>query len=152
MLATLLAAALLASPRTAAPRSLCGRDEPVTYTCPVRSRVLSVCGRGGQAVYRFGRPGRVEVEAGRPTFAERGFAGGGETQVAFHAGDVSYTVHQSTVRTRFGPDGRHDPKFSDGVLVRRGALKLADIGCTGPTEGDLTDGGRGAPAGTFVEP
>ena len=151
---TILAAALAfaASPRgpTHPPPSLCRARERVTFTCPVRGRVLSICGRGSQAVYRYGRPGRVEVEAGSPTFVLEGFSGGGETQVTFHRADVGYLVYQSTVRTAFGPGG-NAPEFSEGVVVRRGGKTLADHPCTGPSAGDLTNGMERAPPAGFVE-
>lgn len=147
----ILLVAALASPVSPATPSLCQAAEPVTYTCKVKSRTMSICGRDGAAFYRFGRPGRVEVEAGRPTCAQTGFSGGGETQVAFHAGDVSYLVYQLSVRTNYESSGRYDTRFSNGVLVRKGDRKLADIACTSEPTGDLTNGMSGAPSMPLVD-
>jgi hypothetical protein len=62
--------------------SLCRAPETVLFTCAVRTKTVSVCGKGQSgAVYRFGRPGHIELEATDLHFAYTGFSGGGEEQI-----------------------------------------------------------------------
>lgn len=64
--------------------SLCRAPETVLFTCRVGTRTVSICGRTkeqGGGVYRYGRPGRLEVEIHGLHFAQHTFWGGGETQV-----------------------------------------------------------------------
>lgn len=69
-----------ARPRPAV--SLCRAPETVLFTCAVRTKTVSVCGKGQSgAVYRFGRPGHIELEATDLHFAYTGFSGGGEEQI-----------------------------------------------------------------------
>lgn len=124
LMATLLAA--LAAPPGAAPAqlrlagSLCRAPEPVLFTCDIGTKTVSICGREkGGAAYRYGRPGRVELEATDLHLADRGWSGGGETQVYADTPTHRYIVYNRVVRTAFGLDGRHDPKITSGLLVQR---------------------------------
>lgn len=128
--ATVGFAAGAAQARTPA-ASLCRAGEPQTFSCPVGRKLVSICGEGAGAVYRFGRPGRVELEAKNPTTAQIGYSGGGETQAAFANQGYTYVVYDRTVRTRFTPDGRHDPAFTQGLLVVKNGRVLADRRCGG---------------------
>ena len=125
-----LAAAGAAPGRARAPAaSLCRAGEPQTFSCPVGRKLVSICGEGVRAVYRFGRPGRVELEARGPTTAQVGYSGGGETQAAFANHGYTYVVYDRTVRTRVTADGRHDPAFTQGLLVVKAGRVLADRPC-----------------------
>lgn len=131
---------------------LCRSEEAKTYTCRVRgAKIMSVCGQGADAVYRFGRPGHVKVEVHNPTRGYQMFSGGGETQVTFRAAGTTYMVYQKGVRTGFDKDGHNSTRFFDGILVRRGDRKLADIECVGIEGGNLTVGTDGAPEAPYVE-
>ena len=58
------------TPKVAPPSTLCARDERVIFSCPVRkpARIVSVCASKdltndrGYLQYRFGLPGKVELE------------------------------------------------------------------------------------------
>ncbi len=130
--------------------SLCRAKEAQTFSCPVGRKIVSICGEGAGAIYRFGRPGRVEMEARGPTTAQIGYSGGGEAQVAFAGQGYSYVVYDRTVRTRFTPDGRHDPAFSQGLLVVKGAHVVADRPCRGDGAGFASKGLEGMAAGPAV--
>lgn len=71
--------------------SLCEPGEFVIANCPVGRKLASVCGpRRGVAIYRFGRPGRIELTASGLRRTNMPSAGGGETQVYFKRGAFTY--------------------------------------------------------------
>ncbi len=109
--------------------SLCMAGETRIFSCPLGAKQVSVCGAGKQAVYRYGRPGKIELVSRSMTLAEQGYSGGGETQIQVTNNGYSYILFDRTVRTGFGPDGRHDPAFSSGLLVRRGGRILSSKRC-----------------------
>lgn len=126
--------------------SLCRAPETPLFSCRISTKVVSICGRprseqaqgertpGEQAqdraVYRFGRPGRIELEATGLHYAEQGFAGGGETQVYADTATHRYIVFEEVVRTAFGADGRHDPQADSGLFVQRGGKIVSSRTCT----------------------
>ena len=147
-------AMLVASPALCRPAvaSLCRADEPRLFACPIGRKLVSICGKGAGAVYRFGRKGRVEMEAYGPTVSQRGYAGGGEAQVAFLHQGYTYAVYDSTVRTRFTPDGRHDAAISQGLLVVKGGRVLSDRPCgLGGDTGLPADGYEDMAPGAMVD-
>lgn len=105
--------------------SLCKAHEFIIANCPVGRRLASVCGpRPGQAIYRFGRPGRIELEAQGLRHSNQGYAGGGEAQVYFTRGTFTYLLFDNMTRTGFGPDGHNDPVMTNGlVLQHRGRFR-----------------------------
>lgn len=109
-----------AYPRLAS--SLCRAPEVALFTCDVASRKVSICGNEGQggAVYRFGRPGHIELGVTDLHRASTGFAGGGEDQVYADTLTDRYIVYDKTVRTGFGDDGHFDPKETSGLVVQHG--------------------------------
>lgn len=122
------------------------------FACPIGSKLVSICGRAGGAVYRFGRPARVELEAGGLRFAERAFSGGGETQVSFEREGSRYIVYDRLVRTAFGGDGRHDAQASAGVLVRKAGKTILDAQCVGSSGGGMDSAlAKYIPPGHFIE-
>jgi hypothetical protein len=152
-LAALLAAdsrALPAQAAQAAPApppggSLCRARETRLFECSTGRKTISVCGgglaRGGTyAQYRYGRPGRLELEyPARPVHAPGllsqasvGYSGGGESQIRFVNRGVEYVVYSRTIRTAFGPDGHHAPISEDGVFMRRNGKLLSDRRCLDP--------------------
>lgn len=142
--------------RTAAsslPASLCNADEAVLLSCTIGRRMASVCGQTpGHSVYRFGRPGRIELTAGGLRHASRSYSGGGESQIHFSRNGYSYILYDRTVRTGFGPDGKRDPQFSRGLVVRSEKRKLLDSQCRG-NGGAMLSGNlpRFMPAGKFLD-
>lgn len=133
--ATLIAALAAAHPGAAPAQlrlagSLCRALEPVLFTCDVGTKTVSICGRErGGAAYRFGRPGRVEIEATNLHLADRGWSGGGETQVYADTPTHRYMVYNQMVRTAFGLDGLHDSKITSGLLVLRGGRTVWSREC-----------------------
>ncbi len=119
-------------PRAATPpAALCRPGETPLFACGIGSKQVAVCGRNGAAVYRFGRPGRVELTSTALTMAMRGFAGGGETQITAANRDYRYTVFDRTTRTGFGEDGRHDAAMTSGLLIQRAGRTVAAKACSG---------------------
>jgi len=103
-LAAGLIAALAAYPGAAPARPkpdgfLCRAPEAVLFTCDIGTKTVSICGQEKQsgAVYRFGRPGRVELEATDLHHAHDGWWGGGETQVYADTPTHRYIVHDQMV-------------------------------------------------------
>jgi len=124
--------AVLATYPSAAPAksklagSLCRVPEAVLFTCAVGAKTVSICGQEqGGAVYRFGRKGRVEIEAADLYFAQHAFWGGGETQVYADTPTHRYIVYDRVVRTGFGADGHHDPKETSGLIVQSGGRTVS---------------------------
>jgi hypothetical protein len=62
------------------------------------------------------------------------YSGGGALQIRFSNGGFDYAVYSRTVRTGF--NGRNNPRFSAGVLVRRGGRLLSNRSCTTAVGGD----------------
>lgn len=120
-------------------QGLCRAGEEVIFACQIGRKAASLCGRvmpGGvrAAIYRFGRPGRIELALSDDadfSYASRGWSGGGETQVRVVNGTTEYRVFSRTVRTGFGPDGRNNPQDEAGVRIVRGGRTLAVRRCTG---------------------
>ena len=100
--------------------SLCRAPEPVLFTCDLGTRTVSICGQDqGRAIYRFGRPGHIELEITDLHRTQEGWSGGGETQVYADTPTHRYVVYNRMVRTAFGPDGLHDSKITSGLVVQR---------------------------------
>ena len=129
----------LAAAGTAAPSAtrlkpatpaMCQPGETPLFACAIGARQAAVCGRGGTAVYRFGRPGQVELTSNALTMAMRGFAGGGETQITAANKDYRHTMFDRTIRTAFGDDGRHGAATDSGLLIHRAGRIVATRRCT----------------------
>jgi hypothetical protein len=116
--------------------SLCRVPEMALFSCKIGIKVVSICDQpqGDQAqagaVYRFGRPGHVELEVTGLHYAQQGFAGGGETQVYADTPTHRYIVFDEIVRTNFGPDGHHDPQADSGLFVQSGGKIVSSHPCT----------------------
>jgi hypothetical protein len=133
-------------------RTMCKPAEVALFSCPIGRHIVSVCGAGSTATYRFGLPGHVQVEAANGLFATRGYSGGGETQIAFERRGYSYVVYDRLVRTGFGEDGHHDPEQSSGVLVLKGTKIAADRHCSGTNDHGIdSTRPKRLPQGRFVE-
>lgn len=62
------------------------------------------------------------------------YSGGGALQIRFGNGGYDYAVYSRTVRTGFS--GTNNPRFSDGVMVRRAGRLISNRSCTTDTGGD----------------
>ena len=140
----------------AKPVSLCTPAETVIFECRTKRRLVAVCAGQGGTQYRAGLPGKLELvsPAGSAglTYANRGYSGGGESQVRFASGDYGYVVYSSTIRTRFG-DGPNDPAFSAGIVVTKGGTAVSQDRCITPADAilDLTTAQQRLPEGEFVD-
>jgi hypothetical protein len=130
--------------------SLCDPQETVLASCAIGQRRVSICARGAKAVYRYGRPGRVELTTSDLHWASTGYSGGGELQVTARNAGHSYTLFDRIVRTGFGADGLNHPKADSGLLVRRGEKILSARACT-PAEPIAAEIRELLPDGEFVE-
>ena len=133
-----------APPAYDAPGSLCARGEEVIFHCGVGRKMVSVCGGrrpAPHAQYRFGTPGDIELAFPGPgqsglTYAREMYSGGGALQLRFSNGGRDYAVYSRTVRTSFGRSGRNNPRFSDGIMIRRGGRLIANLSCTTEVRSD----------------
>lgn len=129
--------------------TLCEAGETPFFFCDLGAKRVSVCGGGSGAVYRYGTPGKVELTSRNLTFANRGYSGGGESQITAKNGEYTYTVYDSTVRTRFGDSG-NDPELSSGLVVSRGKRPISSKVCKGKSS--ITgDAAHVIPAGNFAD-
>ena len=155
--ALLLAAGLMPSVGYTAPRpshsaaSLCMISEETVFSCPIGKKIASVCGHDASAVYRFGKPGHVELEARGLSFAERTFSGGGESQISFDNKGYRYIVFDSLVRTSFGADGQHDAQAKTGLIIQRSDKTVSNVKCGGSAEAAIgSSAAKYMPTGVFV--
>ena len=118
--------------------SLCATDEVVIASCPIRRKLVSVCGRNHRATYRFGRPGRIELSANVMHHAQQMFSGGGESQIVVAAGGYEYVLYDRAIRTGFGRNGHNDTVFISGLMVLRNGRHLGNTVCD-PMDGDIID-------------
>lgn len=111
--------------------SLCLAREVPLFTCAMGRKVVSVCsGSGTPTAYRYGTPGHVELTSRDLTIADRGFSGGGETQITALNKGYAYIVYNKTVRTSFGANGQHDSADASGLIVRKGNRTLSSAKCS----------------------
>lgn len=111
--------------------SLCAPDETLIASCAVGLRLVSVCAAGKVARYRFGRPGRVEIDADRLSYAYRSFAGGGEEQVSFVNGGFRYILYDRVLAGKWDREGHRRREFQSGIWIERGGRRVADRACNG---------------------
>ncbi len=130
---------------TPAPANLCTAGERVAFTCRAGAKVISFCASGDVLHYRFGKPGKAELSypAGNAParsvfrFSSAAYSGGGEARVRFTNGGYEYLVYTALIAGDWNADGTRDHEELDGVLVRKGGRKVANIRCTSALENDL---------------
>lgn len=111
----------------------CSAEETPIFFCTVKGgKRLSVCGsKEGAAQYRFGDEDAAELVLDGGEFATAPYSGGGEAQIKFEAGDVSYIVYSRVVRTNFEPGEPNNPAITDGVIVLQNGAQIAERTCDG---------------------
>lgn len=129
--------------------TLCEAGETPFFSCEIGAKRVSVCRGVAGAIYRFGTPNKVELTSRSVAFANRGYSGGGESQLTAKNGDYTYTLYDRTVRTSFGESG-NDPEFSSGLVIARGGRVISSKTCKGDSSVDA-DAERTLPGGGFVE-
>lgn len=152
VLACLVLPSLAASAPPFAKGTLCRPAERVVYACSLGRKVVSVCAAPGLITYRFGRPGRPELEI--PATPASGVlhvgtvvGGGGGSQQSLrfsHAG-VEYIVFSAVAGSLTDVPG----KRWSGVYVARGERQLAALAC--PSTGKATRISLDAALGDFPE-
>lgn len=128
-----------------APANLCLPGERVAFTCRAGVKVISFCAHGDILHYRFGRPGKAELNfpAGDPParsvfqYSSAAYSGGGEARVRFTNAGYDYLVYTALIAGNWNADGTRDHEELDGVLVRKNGRKVANIRCTTSPENDL---------------
>ncbi|MEH6663002.1 MAG: hypothetical protein V7679_15255 [Parasphingorhabdus sp.] len=123
----------------------CSPKEPVLFSCQLTNRkVISVCGTENgagnkTAQYRFGALGQSPeltwpeaTGKHRLTFASVPYSGGGEAQISFSRGDVTYVVYSRVVRTNFTAGEPNNPEMTDGVMVMKNKQMASDLVCADP--------------------
>ena len=127
--------------------SLCGPAEAIVFSCVVAPsrKTLSLCASQnlekdrGYLAYRFGAPGRIELEfprRGTPSsakqfrYAHYFRSQVDRTEVSFSAGEYSYTLFSYS-------DAEANPEKSEGVRVLRGQVK-SELLCSGQSSADFT--------------
>ena len=150
--ASLMPVAIPATARAARPApSFCARPEVTLFSCPVGLKSVSVCAHGDQAVYRYGKVPRIELEGNRLSFAETAFSGGGETQIIFENNGYRYIIYDSLVRTGFGANGLHRPKATTGLMVQKSGRIVSNARCIGSADSGISPAASKAlPVGTYV--
>ena len=127
-------------------------QEQRLFACPIRGKIVSICKmQDGKAIYRFGRPGHVELQSRDLHAADQGYSGGGEDQINFKVNGYTYIVFAKTERTGFGPDGHNDPQFTSGVVVQKNGRTVSSMRCGGPGDQPIDgDDDHYMPKGAFV--
>lgn len=115
------------------PLYLCQPDEQVIFGCEIKHKLLSVCTSAdvsktsGYVQYRFGKPGKVELNYPAAKVAPQGkfflssavFNGGGANIIRFNNSGYEYLVFDRMRRTNFTPGEPNDPEFHAGIVTRR---------------------------------
>ena len=132
--------------------SLCSAREEQIFSCPIRGKIVSVCTmKDGKAAYRYGRPGRIELQSRDLHAADQGYSGGGEDQINFKVNGYTYIVFAKTERTGFGPDGHNDPQFTSGVVVQKNGRTVSSMKCGDPGDQPIDgDDDHYMPKGEFI--
>ena len=132
--------------------SLCNAGELVVFSCPVKgsNKIVSLCSSAkltkteGYLQYRFGLPGKVELEYPHEhADSQKSFryshyfrAQVDETEISFASGGYTYTVFDSY-------NGEEKPPISDqGVTVTSTGKKDVNLSCRTRAQaklGNLTD-------------
>ncbi len=118
--------------------SLCALDETVLASCRIRRKMVSVCGRDHRAIYRYGRPDRIELVANRLHYAEQMFFGGSEFQIVSTQGAYRYVVYDSATKLGWDREGHNPSVFSSGLMVLRNGRHLSRVECA-PMDRDMID-------------
>lgn len=128
--------------------SLCHTPEIILFTCRIETKTVSICGpheklaenepgsNQAGAVFRYGRQGRVEVEAGDLHRAFKGWAGGGETQVYADTPTHRHLIFDRMVRTGFDREGHSLQRMTRGLLVLNKNQTALSRRCTSPIGGE----------------
>ena len=135
------AGAARAAPARSMAASLCKPAEKILYSCPYRARAVSVCLGDGQVRYRFGRPGRTELEIasdgkdGKARFGLlRGQVNGEQVSVRFVNGRHHYVVYSAVL----GDATIRPGEQRSGLVVEKDGATISEQSC--PLKGAMQSG------------
>jgi hypothetical protein len=109
------------------------------FRCSIGAREASVTLDGDLLTYRYGRPGRPEIEitggpaTGNPSYHRELFARGEHQTLRFRAAGHSYLVHSLWV----APTGGGAEHLEAGVIVMRGDAVVRELRCR--ADGDMRE-------------
>lgn len=104
-------------------KTLCAVGETKIFSCPVRGKLVSVCrDRTGVSTYRFGRPGRIELQSKNLRVAQIGASGNTE-EIFFENNGFQYVVHSGWWKTDPDRRGKRRMEENSGLAVlKRGRV------------------------------
>lgn len=118
----------------------CQAHEQKIFSCQIQKsqKILSLCAvankpqHPGYLHYRFGNPGKVELQfpqSTQNTYAQFrwqtiGYSGGWDTRIQFANGGYRYQVYDRAIKV----DMSHKDR-SGGVLVYKGSKQVAQLSC-----------------------
>jgi opacity protein-like surface antigen len=128
----MIVGAILILSALAAAQAASAEAAETVFACSFGARQVEVVRDGGRLTYRFGRPGRPELElagdaASGTLFYHRTLYARGEDQtLRFTSGDFSYVIFSGwSAPNRYLEGARND----SGLLVLRGARVIRRMNC-----------------------
>jgi hypothetical protein len=132
------------------PNSLCARDERIIFSCPVRkpAKIVSLCASknltadGGYLQYRFGLPGRVELEYPKDrTGTQQKFQYTHYFRARVDLTEISFNIDGYEYQITDDYNGEEKPAQSiQGVSVKApGKEKETSYSCRMKPKADYTD-------------
>src|SRR5215813_8031532 len=140
----------LAAGQTLQPNSLCARDERIIFSCPVRkpAKVVSLCASKdlasdrGYLQYRFGLPGKVELEFPKErTGTQQQFQYTHYFRAQVDMTEISFTINGYQYQITDDYNGEEKPAQSiQGVSVTApGKPKEVSFSCRIKAKADYND-------------
>ena len=146
----IIGALVLLTTTASAEPSLCRAGATPLFSCPVGHKLVSICNADGKLTYYFGTPGKIEMSSQALFRAERGFSGGGETQISFRNDSYTYTIYDKTTRTSFSADAHNDPQFTSGLFIQKDGKTISTTECGSDATIPATVSSA-IPPGPFIE-
>jgi hypothetical protein len=127
--------------------TLCNESEQVAFSCHVARKVVSLCIRAKSPpslIYRFGLPGRVELnhpgrgtgEKGKFRRTSQPLYGGGMETIAFARAGHEYRIYSKVGRAASGASNQAQvPEFEDGLIVLKAGKIVRTLVCDDGGEG-----------------
>jgi len=121
---------------------MCSPKEKVIFQCQRHGEAMAVCGQKtqqGTSLVRFslGKLFNIRkngIESANFSWADRGYAGGGEIQIRMNIGNTSLVAYSRIVRTNFNDEGDHDAQDEAGMVELVGNRMSSIIECDNPDD------------------
>ena len=121
--------------------SHCAKDEQVVYSCVMEktAKVMSVCARGKELAYRFGKPGKIELDfKGTFTFWSQFVPHEATSTIYYlgfeHEGD-DFSIHQIIEGDKEEPPDPKPLKAEIWLTLKNG--KTAELYCSDKFTGTI---------------